>query len=312
MRTITIGAAQMGPNQRADTRADIVARMIALLDQAAAQGCDLVAFPELALTTFFPRWYMQDQAEVDTWFEHAMPNAATQPLFDRARHHGIAISFGYAELTPDGHRYNTSILTDCAGQIVGKYRKIHLPGHDEYDPERSFQHLEKRYFEPGDLGFNVWRNMDAWMGLCICNDRRWPETYREMGLQGVELVLLGYNTPSVNSQAGDEGPEKRLFHSELSMQAGAYQNSTWVIGVAKGGDEDGHPMIAGSVIVDPEGQIVARAQTDGDELLVHPCDMDACTFGKQTIFDFKRHRRPEHYGRITGQVGAITPDGKAL
>ena len=123
--------------------------------------------------------------------------------------------------------------------------------------------------------------------------------------------MLGYNTPSVNSQKADERMETRLFHSELSMQAGAYQNATWVVGVAKAGDEDGHPMIGGSVIIDPDGQVVARAKTEGDELLIHACDMDACQFGKATIFDFKRHRRIEHYGRIATQTGVIYPDGKA-
>jgi len=311
MREIVIGAAQMGPIQKADSREAVAARMIDLLDQAKEGGCDLVIYPELCLTTFFPRWYMEDQAEVDAWFEREMPNAATQPLFDRAVAHGIAISFGYAEHTPEGRHFNTQLLTSRNGDIVGKYRKVHLPGHSEFDIERTHQHLEKRYFEPGDLGFPVWRNLDAWMGMMICNDRRWPESYREMGLQGVELVMLGYNTPSANSQRADEESATRLFHSELSMQAGAYQNATWVVGVAKAGDEDGHPMIGGSVIVDPNGQVVARAETEGDELLVHASDMDACGFGKATIFDFKRHRRTEHYGRITGQTGVIYPDGKA-
>jgi len=307
MREIVIGGAQMGPIQKADSRQAVVARMIALLEQAAGQGCDLVVYPELCLTTFFPRWMMEDQAEVDAWFEREMPNAATQPLFDRARELGIAMSFGYAELTPEGRHFNTSILTDRQGNIVGKYRKVHLPGHSEYDTERAFQHLEKRYFEPGDLGFPVWRNMDAWMGMCICNDRRWPETYRVMGLQGVELITLGYNTPSVNSQMSNEGPEHRLYHSELSMKAGAYQNSAWVVGVAKAGVEDGHPLIGGSVIVDPNGFVVARAETEEDELIAHACDMDACTFGKETIFDFKRHRRIEHYGPICSQTGVVHP-----
>ncbi len=307
MREIVIGAAQLGPIQKADSRASVVARMIALLDQAAEAKCDLVVFPELALTTFFPRWWIEDEAEIDAWFETEMPNEATAPLFDRARAHGIAITFGYAEKTPAGRRFNTSILTDKSGAIIGKYRKVHLPGHSDYDPERSFQHLEKRYFEPGDLGFPVWRNLDAWMGMCICNDRRWPEVYREMGLQGVELITLGYNTPTVNSQMGDEGLETRLYHSELSMTAGAYQNAAWVVGVAKAGVEDGHPLMAGSIIVDPNGFVVARAKTEGDELIAHPCDMDLCNFGKSTIFDFARHRRIEHYGRITGQTGVIHP-----
>lgn len=307
MREIVIGGAQMGPIQKAEPREDVVARMIALLRQAKGAGCDLVVYPELCLTTFFPRWMMEDQAEVDQWFEAQMPNDATEPLFAAAREAGIAISFGYAERTPEGRHFNTSILTDRAGAIVGKYRKVHLPGHSEYDTERAFQHLEKRYFEPGDLGFPVWQNMNAIMGMCICNDRRWPEVYRVMGLQGVELLMLGYNTPSVNSQWSDEGLDKRLYHSELSMTAGAYQNATWVVGVAKAGVEDGHPLMGGSIIVDPNGYVVARATTEGDELIVHACDMDACNFGKTTIFDFARHRRIEHYGRICAQTGVVRP-----
>ncbi|WP_251978341.1 N-carbamoyl-D-amino-acid hydrolase [Salinicola avicenniae] len=303
MREWVIGAAQLGAIQKSDSREAVVGRMIALLDQAAAKGCDLVVYPELALTTFFPRWYMEDQAEVDTWFEREMPNAATQPLFDRAREHEIAISFGYAELTPEGRHFNTSILTDRQGHIVGKYRKVHLPGHVEYDTERDFQHLEKRYFEPGDLGFETFDNEDTLMGMCICNDRRWPETWRVMGLQGVELVMLGYNTPSINSQNRGEGLEKRLYHSELSVTAGAYQNATWAVAVAKAGVEDGFPLMGGSIIVDPDGFVVARTETESDELVTATCDMDRCQFGKQTIFDFARHRRVEHYGRITSQTG---------
>jgi N-carbamoyl-D-amino-acid hydrolase len=297
----------MGPVQKADSRQVVVRRMLDLLAEAADAKCDLVVYPELALTTFFPRWYMTDRTEIDAFFEHAMPNPATRPLFEMAAQHRIAISFGYAELTADGHRFNTAILVDRDGKIVGKYRKVHLPGHSEFDPARSFQHLEKRYFEPGDLGFPVWRSMGGIVGMCICNDRRWPETYRVMALQGVELIVLGYNTPSANSQNSEEGADKRLFHNRLTVQAGAYQNSTWVVAAAKGGVEDGYPMMAGSMIVSPDGEIVATAKTEGDELIVADCDLDATIFGKQTVFDFARHRRIEHYGLITSRTGVITP-----
>ena len=307
MREIVIGGAQLGAIQKADSRESVVARMLELLERGAREGVTLMIFPELALTTFFPRWYVEDQAEVDTWFETQMPNAAVQPLFDRAKALQVAISFGYAELTPDGHHFNTSILTDRNADIVGVYRKVHLPGHSEFDSERQFQHLEKRYFEPGDLGFPVWRVDNAWMGMCICNDRRWPEVYRVMGLQGVELVMLGYNTPSVNSQNSKEGLSQRLYHSELVMTSGAYQNSTWVVGVAKAGVEDGHPLMAGSIIVDPNGYVVSRCTTEDDELMIHACDMDECNFGKRTIFDFARHRRTEHYGLITESAGVKLP-----
>ena len=306
-RVLRVAAAQSGAIQKAESRQAVVRRMLDLLEQAKAQKCGLVVYTELGLTTFFPRWYMTDQDEVDSWFEREMPNAATRPLFEKAAEYKIGFSFGYAELTPDGHHFNTSILVDRDGKIVGKYRKVHLPGHSEFDSERAFQHLEKRYFEPGDVGFPVWRTMGGIMGMCICNDRRWPETYRVMGLQGVELVMLGYNTPSVNSQKADEGPEKRIFHHRLSLQAGAYQNSTWVVATAKCGVEDGHPLFGGSVIVNPDGEIVAEAKTEDDELIVADCDLDATRFGKETIFNFAQHRRIEHYSRITSQTGVTPP-----
>ena len=144
------------------------------------------------------------------------------------------------------------------------------------------------------------------MGMCICNDRRWPETFRVMGLQGVEMVVLGYNTPTTNAQS-DEPPHLRSFHNALSMQAGAYQNSTWVVAVAKAGVEDGHALFGSSAIVNPDGEVVAESRTEGDEVIVHACDLDATRFGKETIFDFKRHRRIEHYGLITSQTGVILP-----
>ena len=307
MRTITVGAAQLGPIQRAEGRDSVVARMLALLDQAIAKGCDLVVYPELALTTFFPRWDVQHPGESGQWFEDTMPNAATQPLFDRASAAGVALSFGYAEKTPDGQHFNTSILTDTQGQIIGKYRKVHLPGHSAHDPNRTHQHLEKKYFEPGDLGFPVWRSQGGLLGMCICNDRRWPETYRVMGLQGVEMVLLGYNTPVTNSLSAHEEPEHRIFHHKLSCQAGAYQNATWVVAVAKAGDEDGFPLMGGTIIVSPQGLIMAEAQTEDDELITHTCDLDEAQFGKQTIFNFAAHRRIEHYGLITSQTGVQEP-----
>ena len=306
-RTIVVGGAQLGPIQKADSRSDVVRRMISLLDEAKARGCELVVFPELALTTFFPRWNYDHGPDVDQWFEREMPSAETQPLFDRAAEHGVSISFGFAELTPSGEHFNTSILTDDSGAIVSRYRKIHLPGHDKFDPQRSFQHLEKKYFLPGDLGFPVTRTPKGILGMCICNDRRWPETFRVMALQGVEMVVLGYNTPSSNSQNAEEKADHRMFHHLLVLQAAAYQNSIWVVAVAKAGVEDGHGLIGGSVIVNPEGEIVAQTDTEEDELMVHACNLDDTLFGKRSQFDFARHRRIEHYGLITSQTGVIEP-----
>ena len=281
--------------------------MVALMREASARGCDLVVFPELALTTFFPRWFMPDQEEIDGFFERAMPSNETAPLFDEARRLRLGFYLGFAELVEEAgrtRRFNTSILTDKNAEIVLKYRKIHLPGHAEHDPRRAFQHLEKRYFEVGNLGFPVARNMDARMGLCICNDRRWPETWRVMGLQGVEMVLVGYNTPRHHPVA-PEHDRLADFHNHLSLQAGAYQNGAWVIGVAKCGVEEGCEMIGGSAIVAPTGEIVAQAVSLDDELVVATCDLDLGKSYTSTIFDFAQHRQPEHYRMIVERKGAI-------
>ena len=310
-RKITVGGAQLGPIQKADTRSHVIDRLITLLEKAHGTGCGLVVFPELALTTFFPRWYAEDIAEMDVYFESEMPSAETQPLFDRARELRIGFYLGYAELVTETggtlRRYNSSILVDREGAIVGKYRKVHLPGHKDLDESLTRQHLEKRYFEPGDLGFPAWRTMGGVMGMCICNDRRWPETWRVMGMQGVEMVMLGYNTPTGNQHGGLEPPHQRMFHNHLSIQAGAYQNATWAVAVAKAGVEDGHELMAGSCIVSPQGEIVALASTQGDELIAAECDLDLCRFGKSTIFNFAAHRRPEHYRLITERAEAVPP-----
>ncbi len=290
-RSVIVGAAQLGPIAQRETRRDVVTRLIALMREAKAMGCHLVVYPELALTTFFPRWFMTDQAQIDAYFEREMPGPETRVLFDEGVRLGIGFSLGYAELVEEkgvAHRYNSSILVDAAGRIVAKYRKVHLPGHAEHEPWRRFQHLEKRYFEIGNL------------------DRRWPETYRVMGLQGVEMILLGYNTP-VHNPPSPEHDNLANFHNHLVMQSGAYQNGTFVVGVAKGGEEEGVPAIAGSAIIAPSGEIVAQAATLGDELIVARCDLDLTKSYKETVFNFALHRQPQAYGLITERKGAVPP-----
>lgn len=324
-RIITVGAAQLGPIQRADSRDRVVDRMLVLLHDAARHGCDLVVFPELALTTFFPRWYIEDDAELDAFYETAMPGPATQRLFDTARELRVGFTLGYAEIAVEGgvrRRFNTAITVDKQGRIVGRYRKIHLPGHREHEPWRRFQHLEKRYFEVGNLGFPAFRadfgdlgdasaaragsSKAGIFGMAICNDRRWSETYRVLGLQGVEMVLIGYNTP-VHNPPAPEHDALSHFHNELVMQAGAYMNGTWVVGVAKAGCEEGVDQIGNSIIVAPSGEIVGACTTTGDELAIARCDLDLCASYKNTTFNFERHREPEQYRMIVERKGAVPP-----
>lgn len=316
-RSVMVAAAQMGPVARSCSRADVVERLLMLLCTAVDRGAELVIFPEVALTPFFPHWLIEDGAELEAYFEEEMPNPSVAPLFETARSLGVAFTLGFAELdlAGDRRRFNTSVLVSPEGRVVGRYRKIHLPGTRESHPERPFENLEKRYFDVGDLGLPTWEMLGTRIGMCLCNDRRWPETFRAMGLQGVELVALGYNTPHHNPVL-PETDRLADFHNHLSLQAGAYLNSTWVVAAAKSGIEEGVHQIGGSCIVSPSGEIVARATTEQDEVIVAQADLELSRRYRELVFSPEVNRRPEHYG-LAVSPPAGTPlepsdDGRSL
>jgi len=296
-RRLIAAAAQMGPVPLADSRESTVNRLIGMLESSAADGAELVVFTEVALTAFFPHWFIEDPEELRAYYETDMPNPTVAPLFERAHELGVAFVLGYAERDPDDRLFNTAVFVDESSHVALKYRKVHLPGFKYVRPGASYQNLEKRYFEVGDLGFGVTPWRDSVLGLGICNDRRWAEPYRVLALQGAEIMCLGYNTPDTLPQL-PEGDALIDFHNHLSMQAGAYQNAMWVIGAAKAGVEEGVSQIGGSCIISPAGEIVAQASTLGDEVVLAELDLDMVTRYRRDVFNFDHHRRPESYGRI--------------
>lgn len=345
-RSLTVAAAQLGAIQTATPRAEVIDRMLKLLDQAADAKVQLVVFPELALTTFFPRHIIEDPEEAAKYFETeyaVSPNGLLTspqvgPLFAKAKAAGIDISLGYAERWTDEagktKDYNSMLYYSATtDKILSKYRKIHLPGTKE--PVRQpgvAEQLEKRFFAPGDLGFQAFRapglvsgalkskdsgtqegtegKGDPILGMLLCNDRRWPEGWRCYGLQGAELVLQGYNTRGYapqNPGTAEEQEELAIFHHRLACQAGSYQNACFSINCAKAGYEDGGLLIASSIIVAPSGKIISESKTSEDELIVAHIDLSECRFNKEGVFNFGKHRRTEHYRRIVDQVGVEEP-----
>lgn len=284
---IRVGAAQLGPTLESDSREHTVARMVALFDEAVSLRCDLVVFPELALTPYFPKVVRDDY---DQFFETSMPGPATQPLFDRARATGTSFYLGYAEKTPEGRYFNTAIYVDGTGEVVQRYRKLHLPGMPK-DQGKALVY-EPHYFERGDEGYAAFDTSLGRMGMALCQDRRYPETYRTLALQGADLVLLGYNTPVLPLSA---------MHNDLAMQSGAYANGVFVVGVAKAGVEDGVRLLARSCIIDPHGQVLARASSEGDELITARVDL-AQLDESRGHWNFMWRRRPEHYGALTEPI----------
>ncbi|CAI6335665.1 unnamed protein product [Periconia digitata] len=329
-RTIRIAAAQVGAVHRDDARSKTLMRLITLLHQAARQDAQLVLFPECTFTTFFPRHFMTDEATIESFFEHGDITAAenTRAIFDTAKQLSVDICIGFAEATDDGEHYNACIYYHAkTASILSKYRKIHLPGDFEPFPEPdAVNQLEKRYFKPGNLGFNAFRvpdltesseeNGEPIFGMMICNDRRWAESWRCLGLQGVEVVLAGYNTPgwapqmwgSSSSQDPEEAREEAIFQHKLVMQAHSYTNACFSVSAARCGLDDGkYDLIGGSSIVGPDGKIIAEAKTEEDEVIIADCDLDLCSPGKKRTFDFARHRRVEHYSILTSQTGVVEP-----
>ncbi|OAA65247.1 n-carbamyl-d-amino acid amidohydrolase [Niveomyces insectorum RCEF 264] len=364
-RTITVAAAQMGPvwsdpvNPGGPaSRQAALARMLVLLEDAAARGAQLVVYPELALTTFFPRGLLTDPAEVAAFFEPARPGSDVlasphfQPLIDRATALGVDVSLGYAERWTAGDGvtttdYNAALYYSATTRtVLAKYRKVHLPGRTTLLPDPgAAQQLEKYYFTPGDLGFQAFRvpglvpgalksedagtgtaaataasdnsgtvgRGDPILGMLICNDRRWPEAWRCLGLQGAELVLCGYNSSNYKPQEpGTEAEQEALalLHHHISCQSGSYHNACFGVHVAKAGVEASGPgggLIGESVIYDPLGRKVAQSTTKEDELLVATLDLDLCRAPRAGVFNFANHRRVEHYGRIVEQVGLVEP-----
>ncbi len=129
-RPFTLASCQTGPVQRSDSRRETVQRLIHLLEGAAAGGAELAVFPEMALTTFFPRWALEAH-EIDAFYEFEMPGPDTRPLYDAARKLRVGFALGYAEIAAeDGRRrrFNTMDLVGPDGERIGRYRKMHIPG----------------------------------------------------------------------------------------------------------------------------------------------------------------------------------------
>ncbi|KEQ79982.1 carbon-nitrogen hydrolase [Aureobasidium pullulans EXF-150] len=329
-RILKVAAAQVGAVDRDADRAETLARLIALLDQAASEKVQLLLYPEVTFTTFFPRHLFTSSSDLNAYFEHnddLTTSPSTAPLFSKAQNYGIDIVVGFAERTDEGKGYNTCVYYSAAvGKVINKYRKVHLPGTVEpfEDPEAVNQ-LEKRYFTPGDLGFPAFRapgllptsSGDPVLGMLICNDRRWPEAWRSYALQGAELLLIGYNTVAhsphlwgtTKPMTEEEAEKEALFHSRLVQQSNSYMNSVFSISSARCGLDDGkYNLIGGSAIINPEGHVVAEAKTKDDELVVAEIDLEECRQGREKTFDFGRHRRIEAYGRIGAQTGVVEPE----
>ena len=300
-RSFTVAAAQLGPSS--NTKAQTVERMVALIQEAGRCDVELLTFSELSLTPYFAT---RVHAVWQDFPEDGLPSAVTQPLFEAARQAELHWIFPFAE-RENGQVYNTAVLIDPTGTIVQKYRKAHIPG--VVEPRgQELDIFEKRYFTEGNLGFPVTAlrtGESARLGMLICYDRRFSEAYRALALDGAELICIPYNTPTFGRP-----PEEGHETAEILLRAAAIENQVFIVAAGKAGVEDGVEYIGGSEVISPEGKVLAKARTDGDELVVTTIDLDALTKLKAR-WDFMPDRRPELYQTLADKDRtAATSTGK--
>ncbi len=283
-RSLTVAAAQLGPSS--NTKEETVKRMVTLLEEAGQRNVELLTFSELSLTPYFATRVQESWQHLP---EDSLPSPVTQPLFEAGRQARLHWILPYAE-RENGSVYNTAALINPEGAIVQKYRKAHIPGVVEPRWE-GLDIFEKRYFTEGNLGFPVTTlpQDKVQMGTLICYDRRFSEVYRALALGGAELICIPYNTPTFG-RPREEGHET----AEVLLRAAAIENQLFIVAAGKAGVEDGAEYIGGSEIISPEGKVLAKAQTDGDELVVATIELSTITELKAK-WDFMPDRRPEMY-----------------
>jgi beta-ureidopropionase len=257
-----------------------IEKHIGLIAKAAADGAQITCLQEIFHGPYFP-------AEQDPkWYATAEP--ADGPTVTRmrqvARDHNMLLIVPFYEEAQVGVYYNTAVVIERDGTVVGKYRKSHIP---QVGP--CF--WEKYYFKPGNLGYPAFDTSVGRIGLIICYDRHFPEIARQLGLKGVELVF--------NPSATVESLSRYLW--ELEQPAHAVANGFWIAAINRVGTEEPlnpHKFYGSSYFCDPRGQIVARASEDADEVLVCDVDLDRVREVRNT-WQFLRDRRPETYGELT-------------
>jgi predicted amidohydrolase len=284
-RTIKVAAAQTGPVLGEDMRPGVEVAC-SMIEQAARQNVDIICFSELFLTPFFPNQLRSD-------YEHfflELPSPVTDPLFETARRHGVAVVFPYGEKAGRSY-YNSAAVFDRAGRHVGTYRKTHIPAILPSNVKGGTGSYEKFYFTPGD-SLPIFEMEGVRFGIQICYDRKFPEGSRALALQGAEIIFMPIcaATYGENVLRGDTW--------ELPLQGRAYENGVYVVAVNRSGDENGRRHIGKSMIVSPVGaSIMAIAGVDEPQLLVQELDLDAVATAQRSL-PWWRDRRPDLYKHL--------------
>ncbi|MGH6896213.1 MAG: carbon-nitrogen hydrolase family protein, partial [Geminicoccaceae bacterium] len=279
-RKFTVAAAQTGPVLFEDMApgVEVACEMVA---EAALKGADIICFSELFLTPFFPNQLRQDHEH----FFLTLPSPVTDPVFETAKRHGIAMIFPFGE--KDGqYRYNAAAVVDRDGRIVGTYRKTHIPAVLPSELTGGTGSYEKFYFTPG-ADLPVFEIDGVRFGIQICYDRKFPEGSRALAVQGAQIIFM----PICAATYGETMLRGNTW--ELPLQCRAYENGVFVVAANRAGDENGRRHIGKSMIINPVGAtVMSVGGTEQPELLIQELDMDDVASAQKSL-PWWRDRRPD-------------------
>ena len=284
-RILTVAAAQTGPAESEDM-ATMVPVAVSMIEKAAAQNVDIMTFCELFLSPFFPNRLI----EKNDHFFVRRDSEILAAIREAARKHSIAIILPFGERADTG-MYNSAMVCNRNGEIVGVYRKTHIPAYFPNEKEGGTGSYEKFYFTPGN-DLPVFDVDGVKIGIQICNDRLYPEPSRVLAMRGAEIIFM----PIAYSVYSD--PEHRNAMWPLAMRGRALENGVFVVASNKVGTEGVRRHLGRSMIVDPRGTIQQEAGTEHAELIVQQIDL-ADVSAQRKKFPWWRDRRPELYGLLS-------------
>jgi len=259
-------------------------KALARINEAAKRGAQIVCLQELFRSQYFC------QTEDIELFKLAepIPGPSTEALSRVARQKKIVIVASLFEKRTAGLYHNTAVVIDANGEIVGKYRKMHIPDDPLY--------YEKFYFTPGDLGFASHDTEYGRVGTLVCWDQWFPEAARLTALSGAQFLF--YPT-AIGWLPGEEAEMNTAQHAawETIQRGHAIANGVFVVVVNRVGQEGQLRFWGQSFVVDPFGRILAKASADKEEVLVVACDLDLIDRTRQN-WPFLRDRRIESYNGL--------------
>jgi predicted amidohydrolase len=304
-RLIRVAVIQRGP--AVEDKQTNLNNNLRLIDEAARENPDYILLNELSTTPYFCA--TQNSRHFD-WAEH-IPGPSTQAVAQKALEHRCCIVFPLFEKGPlEGMYYNSAVVIGPDGNIiqgvlpdgsrVDRFAKVHLPRIEVVKPESILRMDEPYYFSAGP-GFPVFHTPKATIGVLICYDRRIPESWRCLALQGAEVVFIPSDCPALFPERGAASEE--MFVAEL--QTMALQNELWVVTANMGGHETcggvTTQFYGRSCIIHPSGAVVAQAPSTEPALLSETIDLEENNRLRRLIPLF-RDRRPELYGLLTKET----------